>query len=89
MHHKPSFHRSFPPPYNNSFSGDPTVVSSQPCFLGHHHHRRMQGTLMCIVAAFYGRNGKVISKDGYEFIDLLETEAKLGVVIHVNDMAAY
>ncbi|KAF2540634.1 hypothetical protein F2Q68_00030281 [Brassica cretica] len=49
----------------------------------------MQETLMCIVAAFYGRDGKVISKDGYEFIDLLETEAKLGVVIHVNDMAAY
>ncbi|KAF3599051.1 hypothetical protein F2Q69_00034199 [Brassica cretica] len=49
----------------------------------------MQGTLMCIVAAFYGRDGKVISTDGYEFIDLLETEAKLGVVFHVNDMAAY
>lgn len=49
----------------------------------------MQGTLICIVAAFYGRAGKVISKDGYEFIDLLETEAKLEVVIHVNDMATY
>ncbi|KAF3598768.1 hypothetical protein F2Q69_00034198 [Brassica cretica] len=49
----------------------------------------MQGTLMCIVAAFYGRAGKVISKDGYEFINLLEIEAKLGVVIHVIDMAAY
>ncbi|KAF3602302.1 hypothetical protein F2Q69_00034200 [Brassica cretica] len=49
----------------------------------------MQGTMMCIVAAFYGRDDKVISKDSYEFIDLLETEAKLGVVIHVNDMAAY
>ena len=43
---------------------------------------------MCIVVAFYGRAGKVISKDDYELTDLLEIEAKLGVVIHVIDMAA-
>ncbi|KAG2331479.1 hypothetical protein Bca52824_002659 [Brassica carinata] len=35
-----------------------------------------------------GRAGNVISKDGYEFLDLHEIEAKVTVVIYVIDMAA-